>query len=132
MADKKEDDVAQLNAIKMALRMGHSLLKYQVEFLVAMTERAIATPPADAALADELDEDADALQMMAITAIPTRIRNAAAALRARGAVAEGFVMVPVTPSVEMLEAGFWAQCEATRESIKDMWAAMLAASKRGE
>lgn len=90
-----------------------------------------ATPPADAALADELWQwagDADVSDRKAFMAC---IEKCCAALRAR-AVPEGFALVPVTPSVEMIDAGFWAQCEAARESIKDMWPAMLAASKAAE
>lgn len=86
------------------------------------------TPPADAALADALEHAGTRAEFHPDSEIAVLCRKAAAALRAR-AVPEGFALVPVTPSVEMIDAGFWAQCEATRESIKDMWAAMLAASK---
>lgn len=41
--------------------------------------------------------------------------------------AEGFVMVPVEPSEEMLESGL-----AEFTNIRDIWAAMIAARPRGD
>lgn len=91
------------------------------------------TPPADAALAD------DALCESLIEASDMRWNGdvyvgdgsdlmslVRAGLRAR-AVPDGFVMVPVEPTDEMLVAGF----RAWGENVHGVWTAMLAASKWG-
>lgn len=58
------------------------------------------------------------------------IRAFLAKIDAAESVAEGFVMVPATPSNAMLDAGFDAQPEAGRDSLLCAWEAMLAASGR--
>ena len=57
-------------------------------------------------------------------------RTFLAKIDAAESVAEGFVMVPATPSNAMLDAGFDAQPEAGRDSLLCAWEAMLAASGR--
>lgn len=128
MADKKEDDVAQLNAIKMALRMGHSLLKYQVEFLVAMTERAIATPPEIAGLADKLEEIASYDPPFDCEVF----YQAAAALRAR-AVPDELPLFDAAIAVELpcVSVVPYNSKEICTWFAKNVRERMLAASKAG-
>ena len=87
-----------------------------------------ATPPADAALADALEAASNRCHGQDVAAL----RKAAAALRARPqAVAEGFVMVLVEPTGEMLAAGAYLAGQRNYEDseIRNIYQDMLAASQ---
>ncbi len=86
-----------------------------------------ATPPADAALAEYCERAARNWTKGCDMHIG--LMCAAAALRARPqAVAEGFVLVPVEPTEQQLDAGDGWSC-AKRNELRSVYVAMLAASQ---
>ena len=114
--------------------------KETVRLLTVALAELEATTPADAALADELDRCLrnayEHIQREAYNDALSSILEAqehAAALRAR-AVPEGYALVPLQPTTDMILAGFRAipSDDPTKNLITRVWPAMLAASQRKE
>ena len=127
--------MADTNAIKRIKAHADSLesVPHNKQFradLYALIESATATPPADAALADELCEAAH--QYTCSERHESLFLRAAAALRAR-AVPDGFVLVPKEPTEHMVDVGCTVvDGKTTYYETACIYRAMLVASKEAK